>query len=174
MIKKICFKCNKEKPISEFYKHSQMADGYLNKCKDCAKKDVSVKYESNIKDPVYVENERKRGRDKYHRLYVGTGKSDKERSQRWISRYPEKRAASQYAYYHNDTPDGKENHHWSYLKEHWLDVIFMTKKEHLKAHRFIVYDQERMMYRRCDTNELLDTKARHEEFIKWCIKNKED
>ena len=45
---KTCFKCNKEKPLNEFYKHKQMADGHVNKCKTCNKKDVSDHRAINI------------------------------------------------------------------------------------------------------------------------------
>ena len=44
---KTCFKCGREKQISEFYKHAKMKDGHLGKCKDCAKKDVAKNREGN-------------------------------------------------------------------------------------------------------------------------------
>lgn len=167
MEEKKCKECKLLKRKSDFY-------GLQGECKECTRKRVKAREDTLKKDPSYIQSERKRGREKYRRLYAGTQKAKLDVNKRYWLKYPEKRAAQLFSQYLKNENDGTEKHHWSYLKEHWLDVICIIKKDHMKAHRFIIYDQERMMYRRFDTNELLDTKKKHESFIKMCIETKED
>lgn len=190
MSSKACFKCGVWKDLSEYYVHKQMGDGHLNKCKDCTKKDTKNRNDVLSQDPKWKEKERTRGREKHHRLYKNTEIEidenyrairlskealliNKRNSLRkYRSMFPEKYKA------HTAARDiisvNGHNHHWSYNEEHWKDVIDLSIGSHNKAHRFIVYDQERMMYRRFDTNELLDTREAHEAFIFDCINNRTD
>jgi hypothetical protein len=162
-MKKRCFKCGLEKPLEEFYKHPQMGDGHLNKCKECTKKDVRENYDKNAEDPDYVERERARGRDKHHRLYRGiknyNPERDRIRIRNYKERFPEKYMASMRSC-RIRVQEGCDKHHWSYNEEHWLDIIPFTHNDHMKLHRYMIYDQERMMYRTRD-GVLLDTKEAH-------------
>ena len=44
---KKCFKCGLSKKLNDFYKHPQMTDGRVNKCKECNKKDVRSNFKKN-------------------------------------------------------------------------------------------------------------------------------
>lgn len=95
---KKCFKCKINKPIEMFYKHPKMADGYVNKCKECNKKDVRKNRAAKI--DYYREYDRARAnapdRVEARKLYAQTdgGKEAfKKASKKWKELNQVKRAA---------------------------------------------------------------------------------
>lgn len=110
MITKDCFKCGENKPLSAFYKHPMMADGRVNKCKECNKKDVSANYRANI--DYYKEYERSRAmaphrveaRAEYAASPQGRAAGSKAKKA-WNGRNPIKRGATNIV--NNAVRDGK-------------------------------------------------------------------
>jgi hypothetical protein len=156
---KKCFKCGKEKDRSEFYKHPQMGDGLLGKCKECTKSDSLKRYVAKAADDEWFLKERDRSREKYHRL--GYGEIGKE----WLKKYPEKYKARCATSVMKSTSEVM--HHWSYCKEHRKDVFDITVQQHHTIHRFMKYDQERMMYRDLD-GVLIDSREKAEAYYQKC------
>lgn len=74
---KTCFKCGIEKSLSCFYKHKQMKDGHLNKCKDCSRADSTRHRNENI-DKIRAYD-RSRG-----------NRQDEKYLKEWRSKYPKK------------------------------------------------------------------------------------
>jgi ribosomal protein S27AE len=58
---KKCFKCNAVKLLEEFYKHPNMPDGHVNKCKECNKNDVTTHRNKNLEK--VREYDRARGKE---------------------------------------------------------------------------------------------------------------
>jgi hypothetical protein len=172
---KQCITCKETKELESFYTHKQMADGRLNKCKECCKK--QAKERENIlraTDSNWVEKEKERGREKYKRLNYNSLRVNPEKKKKvitdYINRFPEKRAATlvtQKMFREKD----HHLHHWSYKKEHQTDVISLKKDDHYYLHRFLSYDSESFQYKDRNGN-LLDTKEKHLEYIKILMNEK--
>ena len=128
---KTCFKCNKTLPLEAFYKHKAMADGHLNKCKECTKKDVDAHRQENIEriraydrsrgsrqDSSYVKEYRAANDDKYkaHSLVNRAVKTGK------ITRQPCFVCGC----------EKTEAHHPDYSSP--LDVVWLCPAHHKQAH----------------------------------------
>lgn len=136
MDSKVCFKCKRDLPRSEFYKHPQMGDGLLGKCKECAKTDVRENYSK--RRIQYHQYEKQRSQDprrrELTRIYCANGK--KRNAEKWKARYATLNAIR----------DGKlkrlpcevcgnektEAHHEDYSKP--MDVKFLCFKHHRQVH----------------------------------------
>lgn len=90
---KTCRGCGESKPVTEFYKRRQSADGYLNKCKKCACFDLRQRRQKNIdKVRAYERERRKNGARKYVYKYKKIKLTEKQIAMAKISnaRYREK------------------------------------------------------------------------------------
>lgn len=147
-------------------------------CKNCFNSYTKSLRRVWVQNPEYVEKQRLLRRKSYHakdgyKSYQHiTPEAKKNYTKKYKERYPEKELAYQ-SISHMTRKPNINRHHWSYKVEHHKNIIELNMADHKKAHRFLIYDPERMMYRRTDNNELLDTKERHEAYIFDCIKNKE-
>tara|TARA_R110001632_G_scaffold67337_1_gene158170 strand:+ start:127 stop:660 length:534 start_codon:yes stop_codon:yes gene_type:complete len=169
-MEKKCSLCEENLSIDKFYKSKGYKGGYTKRCKKCIKNKAREREVILLSTKEGFEKEKKRHRDKYYRLnYKNKHKTSpekaKEYARKYKEKYPEKINAKNKTSILKPKIKGNHLHHWSYNKEHVKDVIELTVNEHNKAHRFIIYDQERMMYRKCDNMELLDTKEKHYLYI---------
>jgi len=56
---KVCISCGVSAPLSSFYRHKRMADGHLNRCKECHKAAVRANRAANL--ARYRAHDRARG-----------------------------------------------------------------------------------------------------------------
>lgn len=144
-----CRVCGKEKPISDFYKHKY---GHLWTCKDCYKGKVSDRIKEKSKDLNWLNKERLRGREKYHRLGYKSKKMH----------HPETKSVTVYFRTRGIQLQGCEYHHWNYNFLH--DVIVVPIGTHRKLHNLLVYDDESKCF--LHNGRLLTTKQDHINLIK--------
>ena len=77
---KKCFRCGVERPLADFYKHKQMKDGHLNKCKECTKQDTKARRFNPETREAVLEYDRQRGSRQTH-------EDTKAYRERWPEKY---------------------------------------------------------------------------------------
>lgn len=143
---KKCFKCGQEKERTEFYKHPQMGDGLLGKCKECTKKDTAERELIKSMDPEWVASERKRHREKSLRARLAgkISKCSTSARKRWREKNKHKiKAQARVAQAIRKGvlkrlpcevcgDPNSHGHHHDYSKP--LDVWWLCSKHHGEAH----------------------------------------
>lgn len=134
---KVCFRCGREKPLSDFYKHKQMGDGHLNKCKDCTRSDAKARHYLRYKDEEFVESERKRSRERYHRLNYNERSKVLAADKPWKSDnlYKQLRKVAKRTY---EIFDDEVLHHYNYYKINKFFII--NSASHRQLHTKLELD----------------------------------
>lgn len=159
---KPCRQCGETKPLGEFYRHAQMGDGHLNKCKECVRARVTAHRAANL-DRVRAYD-RKRddlprrtaSRQSYWLRMQGTPELKAMRlksNKRWLDKNFVARRA--HVITGNAIRDGKlkrqpcevcgffraEAHHEDYYKP--LEVQWLCREHHMVRHREINEERRR-------------------------------
>jgi hypothetical protein len=156
LITKKCIRCGIDKELNDFYAHPQMRDGHLNKCKECCKEVADIREKGLRKNEDFCEKERLRSKERYYRLNYKEIQFEQKKLKSYING-TYKNLSRDLKLSSNENP-----HHWNYaLLE---DVIILNKKFHRFIHRYLILNEETLMFTTKD-GEVLDSKEKHLEFI---------
>lgn len=137
-----------------------MGDGHLGKCKVCTRNDAFNRTLLLRDDPVWIEKERIRSREKYHRLGYKERQRESNRNNKW-----KLRSLSSNLRKKHPLPKGLERHHWSYSFNNIKDVIVLNTFEHKRIHVDLTADPKRKIFKTKE-GKWLDTKRKHLNHIK--------
>jgi hypothetical protein len=152
----VCNFCGELKLLSDFYKSNR------TKCKECTKRSSRKYREENLeKVKEYDRNRpnheqrvgecRERSKTKRKSGDLVFIENERLRTRKYRSKNPEKYRAN--CAVNNAIRDGVlvkpckcercesttniQGHHWSYLEEHWLDVIWLCTSCHSEEHKLL-------------------------------------
>jgi len=136
-VAKVCFKCKQEKPLSKFYKHKMMADGHLNKCKECTKIDVRKHRIINIDKIREYDRARGSSKERIARNVVRQRAYRENNREKYIARERAGRALEKGIIKRSPCEvcgiDKRiEMHHEDYSKP--LEVVFLCSLHHKRVH----------------------------------------
>jgi hypothetical protein len=140
---KTCFKCLCAKPLEAFYKHGQMGDKHLNKCKECTKADVARHRQENL--------ERVRAYDRLRASQPHRIASRQRIVAEYTERFPKRKKANTAV--SNAVRDGRLHkqpcwvcglkavaHHADYDRP--LDVVWLCQAHHQQTHALVAKEPE--------------------------------
>jgi len=137
---KVCNTCKESKELSEYMISRRNLDGYCNKCNSC--------YEATI---LSMPGMPVRHSKKTEILDNDLKNKARNACMRMLPIVKD-----------------RHRHHWSYNKDHWLDVILLTPANHLIAHKYLVYDTRSKKYLDI-SGHLLNTREKHEAYLKLML-----
>ena len=165
ILEKKCFKCGEIKPISEFYKHPKTSDGYLNKCKDCAKQDQKDNYFVRSQDDNWMAKERLRNREKDKK------NPHRESRQKTRKMFPFGSNVKRMIKSRGIDCENKEAHHWNYNAPR--SIILLSRKAHRRIHNYIKINRDDKYIYTLDGLKL-DTKDKTKEYYESVLSKYND
>ena len=136
---KACICCKQVRPIGDYYAHSGMSDGHLNKCKDCVKQYQKVRRFGDGRSAI-LSYDRERAKLPHRVLH-------REKTVRiWTAKYPERKKAQTLlasavckGLVHRHPcwvcGDKAEAHHPDYSRP--LDVVWLCPAHHKQTHALV-------------------------------------
>lgn len=169
---KKCFKCGEIKPLSDFYKHPEMPDGHVNKCKECNKKDVRENRKKrenyyNAYDRVRSKTPHRKAQKKKRESRPEVKEHIKKYKQQYEYAAKQRKAAHDVG---NAVRDGRlekypcwvcgcedvEGHHPDYDSP--LDVIWLCTKHHAEIHRDYNHEDDLLLLQTTEKGNRWDSK----------------